>query len=189
MRYKFGIFVGLIATVLYFDIARHYGDLVLQNLLFSSHPPTREQLLIGRFESLLAREAVHVKQKKFYIGFNGAIDVILKGSALLGELPLTGEGREVGDVDVVTSLPELWGVFVHYLREETAAERPVVDQATWEQVLEAADRVEERVESIGGNAALIAKTMSFHPVQVRTRPEFRFRSILAFRFRSGFARI
>ena len=77
MRYKEAVFVGLIATILYFDVTKEYKEQILQfseNLMIWR---TSESVLVGRFDRLADKSSVLVGS--FFIGFNGNIDVILNG--------------------------------------------------------------------------------------------------------------
>lgn len=67
---------------------------------------------------------------------------------------------------VISSVSDLLSVFTYYFHKETAAERSVIDEDSWNIILEAISNVKEKTNFIGGNAPLIAKTMSFQDVSV-----------------------
>lgn len=77
MKYKAAVFVGLVATILYFDVSKEYKEQIWQyseNLMVWR---TAESVLVDRFERLADKSQILVDS--FFIGFNGNIDVILNG--------------------------------------------------------------------------------------------------------------
>ena len=89
------------------------------------------------------------------------------GAKLLNKLGYSGSDISYGaDKQVVQSVEDLADVFTHFLRKETAAERAVVGNDCWQQILTAINALEDQSEFIGGNAALIARTMSLHKIAV-----------------------
>ena len=67
---------------------------------------------------------------------------------------------------VINTAADLASVFTHYFKQETAAERAVIEEDSWLEILKAINEIEDKTYFIGGNAALIARTMSYSNIAV-----------------------
>lgn len=77
MKYRTAVFIGLISTIVYFDVTKEYNEQIWQcceDLMFWK---SNEELLIGRYQRMALKSPVITKS--FFIGFNGNIDTILNG--------------------------------------------------------------------------------------------------------------
>jgi hypothetical protein len=70
------------------------------------------------------------------------------------------------DKQTINSVADLANVFTHYFKRETAAERAVTNENSWQEILKAINEMEDKTHFIGGNAALIARTMSYNNITV-----------------------
>ena len=77
-----------------------------------------------------------------------------------------GNTEQEQDRLVISSVADLASVFTHHFKKETAAERAVVDENSWQEMLKAINDVKDKTYFIGGNAALIARTMSYSKIAV-----------------------
>ena len=76
------------------------------------------------------------------------------------------------DRPVVNSVSDLADAFSFYFHHETAAERAVGVESSWQSILSAVEQVESKTNFIGGNAALIARTLSLSNISVFTFVKF-----------------
>lgn len=88
------------------------------------------------------------------------------GQNLLKKLGISADDVTSEDKLVISSVGDLASVFTHYFKQETAAERAVVEESSWQEMLRAINEMEEKTNFIGGNAALIARTMSYNNIKV-----------------------
>ena len=81
MRYRPAVFVGLIATIIYFDVTKDYNEQIWQHCENLMVWRSKESILVDRFVRFLDKSQ-HLASS-FFIGFNGNIDVILNGESQL----------------------------------------------------------------------------------------------------------
>ena len=77
MKYRVAIFVGLTATIIYFDVTKDYNEQIWQQCENLMVWRTKESVLADRFARVAGRS--HRLANSFFIGFNGNVDVILNG--------------------------------------------------------------------------------------------------------------
>ena len=92
--------------------------------------------------------------------------MLFPGPNLLKNLGFTGDDITSKDKPVVSTVGDLASVFTYYFKKETAAERAVVEESSWTEILDAIKEMKEKTNFIGGNAALIARTMSYNNIKV-----------------------
>ena len=181
MRYKLATALGLIATIIYFDICKDYYISIAEftdRVVWQLSP---EEILIKNFNRKYA--ATTPVTRSVFLGFNGNIDVILDGMSCVqsnfdsgihyllfsGPKFLNGisEDTPAGeDFQTLESFTQLKSTFNYFFKRQTAAERSVGDALFWKEVVQRIEEFPEKEYFIGGNAALIARTMSKNSVKV-----------------------
>jgi len=77
MRYRPAIFVGLIATIVYFDVTKDYNEQIWQQCENLMVWRSKESILADRYGRFV--DKTQTLASSFFIGFNGNMDVILNG--------------------------------------------------------------------------------------------------------------
>jgi len=166
MRYRPAIFVGLIATIVYFDVTKDYNEQIWQQCENLMVWRSKESILADRYGRFV--DKTQTLASSFFIGFNGNMDVILNGKELLKKLGYSSSDSIHGqDKLVINTAADLASVFTHYFNQETAAERAVIEEDSWLEILKAINEIEDKTYFIGGNAALIARTMSYSKIAIK----------------------
>ncbi|XP_071794031.1 ADP-dependent glucokinase-like [Asterias amurensis] len=98
------------------------------------------------------------KVKRVAVGLNINADLIVSATALLDKLNIKQGATE--DHALLNSLTDLQESFGNFFASGAAAERYFADGDVFDTVIEAADKLEVKEYSIGGNAALMAFMMA-----------------------------
>ncbi|KAK3779540.1 hypothetical protein RRG08_045286 [Elysia crispata] len=96
--------------------------------------------------------------KKLVVGINSNLDIIVPGVDLLRTLNIS-PGRKKNH-ESLADLNQLQETFSQYLARGSAAERPFLNKALYQDIVKAAETLDQTEYFVGGNAALIAKKAS-----------------------------
>lgn len=105
--------------------------------------------------------------RRLHVGINSNVDLIVPGVALLKALKVSSGGNE--NRNVLKHLDDLQDTFAHFFAKGSAAERPFLDKDIFRDIVAAGSSLKNAQFYIGGNAALMASTISeqFPSVQIK----------------------
>jgi ADP-dependent glucokinase len=113
-----------------------------------------------------AQGGVAVRLQRVAVGYNSNADLIVRRATALYELLHLSPQSSSSDHELIKSRQDLADVASHFFAKGAAAERFVVDDAFFDEIVAAARRTDGVESFIGGNAPLMGERFAKHGVNV-----------------------
>ncbi|XP_022106357.1 ADP-dependent glucokinase-like [Acanthaster planci] len=144
--------IVLVATAYLYNCNLNSSDTVL-----NARSTTSAEAQIVQAWARTIQEPMN-KVKRVAVGLNVNADLIVSAISLLDKLDIKPGASQ--DHALLNSLSDLQESFAHFFESGAAAERFFANGEVYKRIIEAADKLEHKEYSVGGNAALMAYKMA-----------------------------